>query len=1208
MKNLSGFRALSCALLMSIMPFTTASAQQAISLANLSPGQTASGFRAVALYLNDADQPMGARFVHQRTGFIFDYVQIQSLPQTFIWVNSFPTSDMGEPHTQEHLLLGKGNKGRYVASLEEMSLTESSAYTMQWRTCYHSNTNAGPDVFYRVFQAQLDALLHPDYTDEEISREVANFGVDESPTDRTMRLEEKGTVYNEMVSTFERPWSRMMRELGISLYGADHPLAYESGGLPSALRVLKPADIRKFHHANYHLGNMGMVGSFPKKMKLGDILLHVNEILNSVQPESETRGRKATTEADLPAPKLAAPGTITVADYPNKNADQPSPIIFGWLPNVEFDVMENELLDLFVSNIAGDATTNLYKRFIDSKTRTIDVGATSVFGWTSSDQGHPVFIGLDDVEPSKLTDAKLDAIRRQIVDEIAHIASLPDNSPELIEFNKRIASRITETRRSMSKFVNSPPGFGFRNASSEWMGQLHLLERSKEFRKSVTLKPELDRIEKMVAGGKNVWREYLKKWKLAGTIPYAAIARPNPDLVEREAKERSGRIAAEVARLKASYNAASEQEAISRYSSDYDAATRQLDSIARLVPTPHFVANPPLTLDDELEYHTSKLSRGVPLVTSVFDNMTSATIGVALRLDGIPEDELPYLSLLPALLTQTGVIENGKPISYEEMSERLRTEVLGLSAYFSSSFATGRCELVIRGAGNDLAESKRSIEWMKLALLHSNWSGENLPRIRDLVDQAASELQNTMQGSEESWVNDPAAAYWRQDNPLLLATQSFLTKAHNAFRLKWLLKDAGSDRESIGTFLDHLAGAVDPAIAMNDSTRAELKTLLAVLGGDSTNVEKVAARYKRWRDELNRLPEGGRSIAREAVQDLALNLTGVPDESLAADWKQLCSEMKRDLLVSPAQVLAQLNDLRDRIARSANARAFMIGSSASIEALKKEADGIVSDLSTKPAEHVTYSKTPLVISRLRDRITASEKPLFVGLVNPNTGSGVFVNSAAAAGYHDTDRESLLQFLSAMLYSGHGAHGIFMKTWASGLAYSNGIRISPRSGRISYYAERCPALPQTMRFVIGELKNVARDSSLVEYAVAQAFAETRAASTYESRGESIAADLADSLPPEVVSRFRTAVLALRSESHLTEALYDRMPSTYGKVLPGFGPKSRDVAGGVFFVIGPEKQMALYEEYLRSVEGAGAKLYRIYPRDFWMVGEEQRAKSD
>ena len=68
------------------------------------------------------------------------------MPQAFIWVNSYPTSDMGEPHTQEHLLLGKGNKGRAVAGQQVMSLVRSSAFTMQERTCYHFNTSAGGEV------------------------------------------------------------------------------------------------------------------------------------------------------------------------------------------------------------------------------------------------------------------------------------------------------------------------------------------------------------------------------------------------------------------------------------------------------------------------------------------------------------------------------------------------------------------------------------------------------------------------------------------------------------------------------------------------------------------------------------------------------------------------------------------------------------------------------------------------------------------------------------------------------------------------------------------------------------------------------------------------------------------------------------------------------------------------------------------------------
>jgi len=145
-------------------------AQRAATYATLAEGQTVSGFRTLAIYVNDADRPMGARLVHEKSGFTLDLVEIESVPQAFVWVTTFPTSDMGEPHTQEHLLLGKGMKGMAVAGHEPMSLASSTAFTQQWRTCYSFYTSAGMDVFYDEFERRMDALLHPDYTDEEIRR------------------------------------------------------------------------------------------------------------------------------------------------------------------------------------------------------------------------------------------------------------------------------------------------------------------------------------------------------------------------------------------------------------------------------------------------------------------------------------------------------------------------------------------------------------------------------------------------------------------------------------------------------------------------------------------------------------------------------------------------------------------------------------------------------------------------------------------------------------------------------------------------------------------------------------------------------------------------------------------------------------------------------------------------------------------------------
>jgi Zn-dependent M16 (insulinase) family peptidase len=575
--------------------------------------------------------------------------------------------------------------------------------------------------------------------------------------------------------------------------------------------------------------------------------------------------------------------------------------------------------------------------------------------------------------------------------------------------------------------------------------------------------------------------------------------------------------------------------------------------------------------------------------------MTSATTGLSLRLDSTPENELVYLSMLPALLTQVGVIKDGKPISYEEMSEMLRKEILSLGAYFSTNFRTDRAELTLRGAGNDAAESVRAIEWMKLVLFSPDWRPENLARIRDVVDQTLSGLRNRMQGAEENWVNDPANAYWRQDNPLLLTTSAFLTRAHNVHRLRWMLKDAGTGeaRDAITNFLTRLADAGA------QGKREELKALLGAMQGNKELEGKVSAALKPYWDAFAGLPEGARALAVEAAKDLDLILADVPDSSLASDWSYLASQIRQDLLTAPSKALADLNHMRQRLLKLGNARMFVIGSRASQQKLEVGINNLLAGMEKAQATPALYKSVKLVDARLRERAGVAGAPVFVGLLNPNTQGGVFLNTAPVATYLDTNRDKLLDFLAARLYGGGGAHSIFMKTWGAGLAYSNGLRAAPSSGRLIYYAERVPELPQTLRFVINELKRAPQDEALAEYAVAQVFGEFRSASPYETRGEAIANDLADGLPPETVSRFRRAILELRRDPKLMDELHKRMGQVYARVLPGYGVKSKDVEGGVFFVIGPEKQLALYEDYLKTVEGTDARVHRLYPRDFWMT---------
>jgi Zn-dependent M16 (insulinase) family peptidase len=1145
----------------------------------LTKGAIVAGFRTTAVYLDPSDHPFGARFQHVKTGYTLDLIQLQSVPQAFTYVNTYPTSDKGEPHTQEHLLVGKGNKGRLLSESEGMTLTGFTAFTMQWRTCYPFNTQAGTPVFYQEFERLLDALLHPDYSDEEIRREVRNFGITQDPVTHNLHLEEKGTVYNEMTSTRRQQFSVLFRAYLQTIYGKDHPLAYDSGGSPEGIREMLPADIRKFHREHYFLGNMGSIVSLPKGDAIDQTLARLDQILTRVQPENVSF--PIQTEATLPAPKPAPAGFIAVHDYPAQNDKQPGVIALAWPADRHLDPRELMLFDVFLDNVASGASSDLYKLFINSATRKYNIGAAGVFNNVSTDPGFAAMIGFRDVAVSNLTPEKIAEVRQAVLDQFNRIAAWPDNSPDLLDFNARLKTLLTQRRRELGKISNSPPGFGFRSGNSFWMQHLDRLNKEPEFRKSLTMAPDFAAIESLIATGKNIWTERIHAWHLTTVIPFGIATRPNPALLKTDVEQRQARLAAETRRLMSEYHLDDEQQALQRYKREYDAQSAELDRLASQSSHLRFIDNPPMTMDDQLDYRVAKLKNEIPLVASTFDNMTSATTGLALRLDGLPEPDLFLLTLLPSLLTQTGVIIDGKPVSFEDMQQMLRKEILGITASFAADLASGRRELVVQGSGNDLSESRRAIDWMKLVLLHPNWTAANLPRIRDFVDQSLAGYRNSMQGSEERWVHNPMDAYRMQADPLYLTTSSFLTGAQNVDRLRWMLKDAGTpeDRASISAFLAKCgSGFGKPGISA-----AEFKTLLQdVESGKSEHISSLTPR--------------ARELAADVAKDLIQQLPDLPDRTFADDIHYLCSRIDQDLAVGPEKTLERLDSIRRSLLKTGNARTWMVGSSASQQKLEPDLETLTAELQTAPRNVVAYRRFRRIDSRLREHQPDAVAPHFVGLFNANMQGAVFNTVVPFITFRDTDRESLLRYLTRNLFGGGGVHSVFTKTIGAGLAYSNGIGGSLREGVASYYAERMPDVTQTLHFVIDVVKQGPRDPSLGEYVLASAFG-SNAAAAYETRARNIADDLADGITPDLVRHFRQAILALRKEPGFAAELFNRIDAVYGPILPGYGPKAKDVPGAVYYLIGNEKQFKSLDTDVQTREDE--HVYKLYPRDYWLM---------
>ena len=1161
-------------------------------LENLKPDQKVNGFIATAVYENSAGEATGARFIHDKHGFIIDLMQIESVPQAFYWIKTVPTSSKGEPHACEHLLLGKGNRGRYVAALEDMSLGQSTAYTQQLRTCYHFNTVAGIDVFYDLFEAKLMAFIQPNFTDEEIRREVCHIGVVADPRSDSLYIDEKGTVYTEMVSSFEKPWYHTWGELNRMVYGEDHPLTYVSGGDPDVMREMTAEDMWKFIHDTHYLGNMGAVVSIQPSVEIESFLETMNGILNRCQDEPRESDLVGISAYDLPEPKSAEKGEVRMVTFPSERTEDPGYILMAWPAELEISPNDRFMLEQFLSTFANGQTSNLYKLFINSETKKLDIGGQSVYGGIDDDLDVSVFLGLTGVDNRYVNEIMIDSIKELVVEELRMIASYPADSDELKDFNQRVKNQITSSKKQIENYLNSPPMFGFRRGpAGGWLSFMRSLEEEDGFRKSLALKDRFEFAENLLESDRNIWSDYIAQWKLLETPPYVVGATPSTEYLAKNAMAKEERIDTYIAGFKEKYNSEDQQEALKKYKEEFDANTAELEAIASNQELPDFIDNPPMTLDDNLEYETITLPGDIPMVASTFENMNSARVGMALGLDVVPESHLMYVSYLPSLLTDIGVVKDGEVIPYDDMRERLRQEVLDLSSYFSFGYETGRAELVISGQGSNREELMNAIDWMNTALYDSYLSAENISRMKDIVDQSLISYRNSMKGSEESWVDNPSNGYRFQENPLFLSANCFLTETHNYSRLKWQLTDPGneSDQAQLSDFLDAVK-----EFGVGKTRQEKLELLNLIEGLEELQSEDFV--YDLKTNPMT-FKDNTRELAKEIATALKATLPEIPDENLDEDWAYLCDQIKDDLMVLPETTISRFNTVLDLIRKKDNARLFMISNSADRKAAMPVLEEFVANLDDSKSIRQQYASSKRITERMMSRNPEASDPTYVGLVHEGTRNGVLLYSAQVADSYDTTTNAVLNCLSGKLYGGGGPHGLFMQTWGAGLAYSNGYGYSQSTGRVSYYAERCPDVSETMRFVVNTLKNAEPDPALENYAIAQVFGASRAPDRYETRGEAMANNLADGYTPDKVRTFRQKVLDMRQEPDLFDRIWERMEQAYGPVLIGYGEPLSGSRDGNFFLIGPPQQFESLQQLIETAEEE-KPVYRLYPRDFWI----------
>jgi hypothetical protein len=1151
-------------------------------LPELKQNQSIADFRVANLYSDSEGRIVGGKFWYAPTGAPIYLLQIETAPQTFMWVDVPADSNDGVPHSLEHLLASKGTKGRYLSLLKEMRFSETGAATFQDYNFYCLTSGTGMAGFLEQFHAWLDALYRPDFTDVEAEREFYHWAVTTDPGTQKKTLVEQGTVYNEE-QTGDGIYTYYY-ELNKEVLGRANPFALIASGVPSEMRSVTPLEIRQFHAKHYRLGpGTGFIFVINPKENVPAFLGHISEELKKV---SDHNGNAAERMRSFKEPKYqftpSASTEIKIYPFPSASEADRGEVRLAWRPAQAGSQTDVRLLQLFLRVLGDGEQSLLYKSLIDSNGRELDSGGTSI-GSGAFLENSPWFpvavVSLSGIPGNHISVEKVARLRQHILAKVQMVAAYPDNSPALNAFNELIMSSAKAWRRSERVWIKSAPLFN-AEYRTDWKEHLNYLEMDPSFVRSLSDESVWQNVESQIRSGKNIWRDVVKEFHLLDT-PYATASAPSPQLVTEMERDRKERIQNRIDQLKKEFGVNDEQEALTRFDQAESRKTQEIDRISAKVQKPKFTDHPPLTADDDVKYEQFRIGT-VPVIATLFERDPTIDIGLAFDLKKIPKRFYKYLPILPRCIDSLGLKGPERVVSYSDLLAERQKELNDFSIAYETNPVSGRADLAIRASVTSAEELKRALALIKQMTQFSRIDSSSADRLRDLVGERLAEDDRYDKGEDSRWLWNPAYAFRHQDDLLFLALDSQFTRAHWDARFKWLMHRPVTVGE-----IDRLGRFA--------------KTTLSSLAGVSA---------KDISEKINKFDAKG--LERELLQYWEKNIPNFSQDELIAGFRRLTAEVQQDLTIGPERATEDLKELLaivvDRGALHVDLtldpdnldrlrpmlREFLVSIPAPKQAAQRGKDGL-SESDGKA----------LIMRSIEKRAGSSgdDFPWHVGFEDPSSATGGVVFFADLPGYAQLDRKSLMRILSSKLLSGTGPHSLYMKTLETGLAYSNSVASNPGTKLLWYYADRSPDIASLVQLVnsIADTIPGLRDQSLIDYALQRTFPHPRSMGTFANRGKSLAQDIYDGNEPDKVRRFSEALLKMREDPKLlSEVMQAGLPSIGAVLLePKFKAQQR-VDRSIFFLAGPERLLADVEKRL-----ATPKLLRLYRSDFWIDFSDQGA---
>lgn len=703
-------------------------------LAGLKKNEVVSGLRVTNLYADSRGQVVGAKFSDTRCGAPIYLLQIETVPQAFMWVDTPAHSNAGLAHSLEHLLGGKGTKGRYISLLTEMRLSRRAAATTDDFNLYSFSSGSGLEGFFEQFHAWLDALYKADFTDLEAEREFYHFGISVDPGTQTKTLVEKGSVYDEM-QTGQGIYTYYF-ELNRRVLGDNNPFGFYSSGLPEEMRHVVPVEITQFFHEHYRLGlTTGFIFALSPRENVFGFLERVSrELKQFIEPTQ--RQPVPPGEVEPKYPVHPAPTTdIAIFPFPGSSEADRGEVRFGWKAAKTDSQADVRLLQLLFRALADGDKSLLYKSLIDSKTREFDSGATNVESLVfleNSPHFPAEFVGFSGIPGNQLTVERIEELRGLIKAKVREISEYQDNSKLLAAFNALVEAYAKAWRRAQSVWSKSAPRFGL-NYETEWKEYLEYLEMDPSFIRSLSDEPVWKAVERRMGSGKNIWRDLIATFHLLD-VPYATASVPSPQLLEEVESARQKRIAEKVKQLMEQFHTDNPQQALTRFEQEELNKSKEIDEIAAKVRRPRFTDHPPLTPDDDIQYQQFHLDN-VPVIAAFFDRAPTIDLGLSFDLRKVPRKYYKYLPILPRCLDSLGLKTGSGIVPYADLQAQTQSEINDFSVRYDLNPVSRRAELRIEASAMSSAELRRALALIRRMATLSYLDVSNADRLRDIVEK-----------------------------------------------------------------------------------------------------------------------------------------------------------------------------------------------------------------------------------------------------------------------------------------------------------------------------------------------------------------------------------------------------------------------------------------------------------------------------------------